>query len=367
MNKAMLALVVAALALTAGCQESHGPPPRVDVPQRPGEGVRHERDEIKPLPGQGPRSEANVPAPFDDVPLVTQSPPEQKAYLRAYNDVGRPRLVIAVNRGVIPEVDSSRQPAPADGGNGSSKGNGVADNSGAHAVPLRSIDTEAVESILTDWLAADGQVDIISPLVQGRTLTEAQRIRLREGPGDAIARDLGGDVLVQVEGRITEQAGQDLQLRMVARALNVGDGRSLARAVVDVPAPLDKPKINRYTRFMARKLMDGMILSWQRMAKDGPPPAATNHPGPAPASPTTPPGAPIPAPGGPPLRTPDSPSPAAAPEQPAPVQPNPAQPAPPQQSPAVQPPAPAADAPPAKTEPAPPAESVPPAPEKGAQ
>ena len=56
---------------------------------------------------------------------------------------------------------------------------------------------------------------------------------------------------------------------MVAEALNVGDGRSLGRAVMDVPAPLDKPKINRYTRYMARKLMDGMIVSWQRMTKDG--------------------------------------------------------------------------------------------------
>src|SRR3954468_5720848 len=104
MNKAAIALAAAGLTLTVGCQEAAHAPARVDVPQRPGEGMHTQRDEVKPLPGQSPYSQANVPAPFDDVPVVTQSPPEQKAYLRAYNDVGRPRLVIAVNRGLVPEA-----------------------------------------------------------------------------------------------------------------------------------------------------------------------------------------------------------------------------------------------------------------------
>lgn len=326
MNKTAIAIAAAGLVLTVGCQEAVHAPARVDVPQRPGEGMRHDRDEIKPLPGQGPRSQANVPAPFDDVPLVAQDPPEQKAYLRAYNEVGRPRLVIAVNRGAMPEADTAR----ASGG-----GQGGGDNSGAHAVPLRSIDTEAIENILTDWFAADGQVDIISPLAQNRSLTEAQKIRLREGQGEGVAHDLGGDVVVKVAGRITEQAGQDLELRMVAEALNVGDGRSLGRAVIDVPAPLDKPKINRYTRFMARKLMDGMILSWQRMAKDGPP-AINAAPLPASVNPPT---------GQPPLREPEQPAQAPAPQPSAPT------PAPP---PAPEPAAPAEPQPAPKTEPGPP-------------
>jgi hypothetical protein len=255
-----LALAVCGFALVAGCQESHAPA-RVEVPQRPGEGQRFERDEVKPLPRQDRGERTSAPAPFDDVPLVTQSPPEQQAYVRAYKEVGAPRIVVAVNRGAMPDVDAARQ------GKGGSDG-----------VGLRSIDTEAIENVMTDWFAADGQVDILSPLAQGKPLTDKQRDDLQAGHGNAVARDLGGDVLVQVSCRITEQAGQDLQLRMVAEAVNVGDGRSIGRSMVDVPAPLDKPKINKYTRWMARKLMDGMILSWQRMAKEEAPAANPGAP-----------------------------------------------------------------------------------------
>ena len=35
-----------------------------------------------------------------------------------------------------------------------------------------------------------------------------------------------------------------------------------ARAAVDVQPPLDKLQANKYTRFLARKLMDGMTTTW---------------------------------------------------------------------------------------------------------
>ena len=113
---------------------------------------------------------------------------------------------------------------------------------------------------------------------------------------------------------------------MVAEALNVGDGRSLGRAVVDVPAPLDKPKINRYTHFMARKLMDGMILD---LAAHGQRNAPTRRrPGPDKAlqsPPLRPRAAPAPhtrathARTATPLRKQHRPTPPPAPQQPAPA------------------------------------------------
>jgi hypothetical protein len=77
-------------------------------------------------------------------------------------------------------------------------------------------------------------------------------------------------------------------VRLVGEALNVKGGQQVARAVVDVPPPLEKATLNRYTRFMARKLMMDMTQTWT--SAEGPttrPPAA---PAPAPERPATPPG-----------------------------------------------------------------------------
>lgn len=207
-----------------------------------------EQDPVRPMP-RDEADEVLAPPPFTDVPLIVQNPPEQRAYLRAYEDVGRPRILVAVNRDVAPASSAART--------GADEGRAV-----------RTIDHEAVEVILTDWLAADGQVDILSPQAAANPLSDQQKQELRSGDTDDVARDTGADVVVSVRSRMTEQAGEHLMLRMVAEAVNARDGRSIGRAVVDVPPPLDKPQINKYTRFLARKLMDGMILSWQRMEED---------------------------------------------------------------------------------------------------
>jgi hypothetical protein len=57
-------------------------------------------------------------------------------------------------------------------------------------------------------------------------------------------------------------------VRVIAEAINIKGGESLARAAVDVQPPLDKFQTINYTRFLARKLMDGMTATWS-----APPPA----------------------------------------------------------------------------------------------
>ena len=81
-----------------------------------------------------------------------------------------------------------------------------------------------------------------------------------------VARQLDADVLVQLQARPTRQTPRGLEIRVVGEAINVGrGGQSIGRAVVEVPPPLDKPQLNKYTRFLARKLMDGMTASWRAM------------------------------------------------------------------------------------------------------
>jgi hypothetical protein len=93
-----------------------------------------------------------------------------------------------------------------------------------------------------------------------------------------------------VQAQPTMQTEGGAQVRMVAEAVDLKhNGASLARAVVDVPPPMDKQQINKYTRYLARKLMDGMIVTWQASgAAQGNPPAVEVHPGPA-LPPTPPP------------------------------------------------------------------------------
>jgi hypothetical protein len=85
----------------------------------------------------------------------------------------------------------------------------------------------------------------------------------------ALARTLDADVLVQVSARPTRQTSRGLELRMVAEAINVRGGESIGRAVVDMPPPLDKPRINKFTRFLARVLMDRMSGTWENMPAPG--------------------------------------------------------------------------------------------------
>ncbi|MDB5356215.1 MAG: hypothetical protein JWN24_2668 [Phycisphaerales bacterium] len=251
------------LGVAAGCASP--------APQRVSAGnvyVAPEPD--KPLPP--PAREDDVPAPpFSDPPLVSQRMPEERAFVDAYNAVGRPRILVFVNR-------SPQAP-------------GVAPTNFDEA-QARSLDYAAVENILTDWLAADGHVTIISPAAGQAALNEQQSKDLQSGraaAGRDVARQVEAHILIQVQAQPTMQTQGGAQVRMVAEAVDLKhDGASLARAVVDVPPPMDKQQINKYTRFLARKLMDGMIVTWQAAGAIQPnPPPPGNVPAPTPPPPAT--------------------------------------------------------------------------------
>ena len=215
---------VATLALSLGCQPAP-PPPRVPVPsdQERG-GALREREEMRPLPAPS-YDDPSVAPPFDDAPIVAQRPPEQRAFVDAYRAAGSPRMTLFV--------------AAQEGG-----GPGVA-----------AIDFDAVETIMSDWLASNGQVTVVAPTVARRRFNDAQA-------RTDLAQQLGADVVVYVRAAPTPASTDGKDLRLVAQAINTRGGESIGRAVVDVPPPLNKGQINDYTRFLARKLMDDMAQSW---------------------------------------------------------------------------------------------------------
>jgi hypothetical protein len=305
--------VVLALGAGVGCGSPNRRPERVPVPP-----VR-ERDweDEKPLPGRSQGADI-PPPPFYDEPLVNQRPPEQRAFVEAYEAVGRPRILVFVNRtleGEILPVNPEDPLATVErrrtvrgnvnvetrdvrtrdryydyrGGRDDrerldrfeSRGPGeytetteVYLRPGEYdEVAARAMDYEAMENILTDWLAADGRVEVVSPVMARQRLTDQQVKELQEGRPRVmgeIARELDADILVQVQARPTRQTRRGLAVRVVTEAINVRNGgQSIARAVVEVPPPLDKPQLNRYTRFLGRRLMDGMANSWQALAEAG--------------------------------------------------------------------------------------------------
>lgn len=302
-----------------GCQEKSLPPGRIPVPPplRPGDTVTINHDLYKPLP---PADDTAYQPPFDDEPLVTQAPPEQVAYVDAYRRVGGPRITLFVNRSLegalIPTnpggtvggvervfrtnvgatVDErtirdatdpfGRQTIDRDSHFRADGPGEVRETTEVYLSPgeydeaqAKRVDYDAVENIMTDWLAAGGKVTLISPTLARQRLTDEQVKELQAGRPKAlseVAKELDADVFIQVQARATRQTPQGLSIRLVAEAMNTRGGESLGRAVVDVPPPLDKRQINEYTRFLSRKLMNGMAGSWDELASQ--PPRSTGGP-----------------------------------------------------------------------------------------
>ena len=328
---------------SAGCAKSP-PPPRVPVPAEGNQHVTRERDPVKPLPDE--RTMTDVGPLYEDVPLVTQRPPEQQFFVDAYRRVGSPKIAVFVNRtleGQIIPVNPDVPVAAVERTRRATTGvtverrdefvqedrywderdrreridrfetTGPGEYRESTEVFLRpgeydevqakAIDYEAMESILTDWLSADGQVSLMSPMMTRQRLTDEQVKELQSGRPQVLrelAEQLDTDVLVQVQARPTRQTPEGLGVRLIAEAINTRGGESIGRSVVDIPPPLDKWQLNKYTRYVARKLMDGMGASWNAPAPQRgaggvqqPSPEATPT---APAQPQSPQSPPPPAP-----------------------------------------------------------------------
>lgn len=333
MQRTGLMLIVLAAwvaAIQCGCRDNTPPPPRVPVPSADNSDRTYQQLPPRPLAQQVP--DPNAGRMYADVPLVNERPPEQREFVDAYNRVGRPRIVLFVNRTLDGQIVPVSPPQPlvsvehhqqattgltVQSSNGSStygpywgqvsqqqrsqsfSTQGPGEYSEQTTVYLQpdqydqagaaAMDYQAMETILTDWLAANGQVVIISPTMARQRLTDQQVQDLQSGRPQVLselARQLDAEVLVQVQAHPTSQTPQGLTIRIICEAINTRDGQSIGRAVVDMPPPLEKTRINEYTRFLARKLMDEMTQTWSHY---GPPPAAA-----APQPGTTPPQGAIP-------------------------------------------------------------------------
>jgi hypothetical protein len=254
-------LTVFAMGAIYGCRDASPETQRVSTPAPGHDTVRTtEYDHPKPLPGPDENT-VSGPTPFPDAPLVVDIPPEAKAYVDVYRQVGKPRIVVFVNRGldgqILPVVDPGKY----------TTANEVYLRPGQYdEAKAKQIDYEMMEVLLADWMSADNKVTIISPTTVHRQLTDQEQRDLQAGKPQALGelgKRLDADVLIQVQAKPTRQSvGGGVELRVIAEAINIKGGESLARGAVDVVPPLDKIQTNHYMRFLARKLMDGMTTTW---------------------------------------------------------------------------------------------------------
>ncbi len=263
----------------------------------------------KPLPE--PVAAVDPGPGFDDPAILHQQLPEAPAFLNAYNRVGRPRVMVFVNRTLTGELIPVNANTPAisiqntQQATGSVRANSDSNSYGYYSgytnssrsfesngpgtytsktdvylqpgqydqAQAASIDYELIENLITDNLSADGKVTMISPIAARQGLSDQDFAALQSGRPQMLgelASKLQADVLVQVTARPSEQTEQGLGIRLIAQAFNTKGGQAIGNAAVDVPPPLIKTKLNAYTRFVARKLMDSMTQSWITMADQAP-------------------------------------------------------------------------------------------------
>jgi hypothetical protein len=286
----LLGAIAPLMLITAGCQQSAPPPPRVSVPPV-GQGAVVLPPEPRPLPADA-FDLAGEPGPTMEAPQIyRQQLRQEPAYVTAHGAVGNPRLAVYVNRSfdgrVIPaelprwrqgttytaDVTLTRRGARIDGTR--FEPIDPADRrpeAGVHdprrdELGNRALDFAAVETILTDLLSAGNKVPLMSPSATRSRLSPAALQRLESGEATAlgeVAERLGADVLIHVAARPSQQNFDGPSVRLVAEAIDTATGLSVGRAVVDVPPPLDKQMINRYAGYVAAKLMDDLTTAWTR-------------------------------------------------------------------------------------------------------
>src|SRR5439155_8384593 len=100
--------IILAAGIQFGCRDTSPEVQRVPTPAPGRDTSRNDYERQKPLPGPD-ETAVGGPAPFHDEPLLIDTPPEAKAFVDTYKQVGKPRIVVFVNRGldgqILPVVD----------------------------------------------------------------------------------------------------------------------------------------------------------------------------------------------------------------------------------------------------------------------
>jgi hypothetical protein len=236
-----------AIALATGCRTP--PPPRIQIPidSKGNEYTTYQHDPNKPLPPSATQSAAESPSSQGRVvtiPPTIQAPAVSQAYLESYDRVGRPRLLVLVDRD-----PATRSIVPGD--------------------------YDTLERVVRDALAAEGQVAVV-PASAARQLNEQQLKGVASGDTKALSdagSQLHADVIVQV--RVGPQVPEREETQITATARNARDGAQIATAAASIPPPPQRRQLDFAGRLLAERLVDELAGAWENLARIPPTPAAT--------------------------------------------------------------------------------------------
>jgi len=237
-----IGLAGAIVALASGCRTP--PPPRVQIPidSQGNEYTTRQHDPVKPMPGTPtqPSGDASQSSP-DRVLMVppgrTISPTISQAYLESYDRVGRPRLLVLVDR----SDPSSRSIVPGD--------------------------YDTLERVIRDALAAEGQVAVV-PSNAARVLTDQQLKGLRASDTKVLSEvgnQLHADVIVGV--RVAPSVAEQEERQITATARNVRDGQQIATATSSIPPPPQRRQLDFAGRLLAERLVDELAGAWENLSR----------------------------------------------------------------------------------------------------
>lgn len=231
------------LGLTAiGCTP---PPPRIPVPDSANGNPYQtkERDPSKPLPPSATQQSRAIapPAQVQQPPMPMAVPQE---YIDAYDSVGRPRLLVLIERPQSPPTS------------------------------LVPGDYDLIERVFRDTVGAGGQVATVSADAIREKLSAQQIADVLSNNGSAVsdaAAALHADVLIDLR---VAPAGDQTQITATAR--NTRDGQQIATAVATTPAASARRQIDFTGRLLGERMISTLANVWEQMSKQ-----------PAPGSPTT--------------------------------------------------------------------------------
>ena len=174
-----------------------------------------------------------------------QPPAVSQAYLDSYDRVGRPRLLVLVERD-----QATRSIVPGD--------------------------YDTLGRVVRDALAAEGQVAVV-PTSAARQLNEQQLKSVATGDTKAIndiANQLKADVIISVRVAGSTSAERE-ETQLTATARNARDGAQIATASSAIPPPPQRRQIDFAGRLLAERLVDELAGAWENLARIPPTPATT--------------------------------------------------------------------------------------------
>ena len=256
-------------AYLAGCRTP--PPPRVPVPSETDGSPygTYQHDEVKPLPPSATQqlkeqsSQSQVSEPVVGIPPAPSGPPPiSQRYIEAYDGVGRPRMMVLIDRPA--EMPRS----------------------------LVAGDYDLLERVVRETLAARGQVMVVAPQTVRENIDAQQTTDINAGRADALAdagAKLRADVAVQV--RLAPPSGAAGDTQITATARNTRDSQQIATAATALRPNPQRRDLDFAGRLLAERLVDELATAWERLEKQPAPttaPPSTTPPSAAPPSATPP-------------------------------------------------------------------------------